>query len=55
MKVLSGIEKMELDNFPSYYLSREYEKCLSIGRRKGVNNITMHGNMLYLFISTGVK
>ena len=35
MKALSCIERMEVDRFASYYLSREYEKCLSIGRRKG--------------------
>ena len=34
MKALSGIERIEVDSFSSYYVSREYEKCLSIGRRK---------------------
>ena len=54
MKALSGIEKKE-DSFASYYLSKEYEKYLSIGRCKGENNINNTCNMLYLFISTGVK
>ena len=45
MKALSGIESMKVDGFASYYLKREYEKCLSIGRRKGgneINNVWQH-------------
>ena len=30
IKALSGIERMEVDSFLSYYLIREYKKCLSI-------------------------
>ena len=33
MKALSGIERMELVSFATYYLSRKYAKCLSIDRR----------------------
>ena len=39
MKALSGMERMKPHSFASYYLSGEYERCLSIGRRKGENNI----------------
>ena len=39
MIALSGIEIMEVDSFASYYLSKKYEKCLSIGRHKEGNNI----------------
>ena len=39
MKALSDIERKEVDRFASYYLSREYEKCLSIGWCKKDNNI----------------
>ena len=37
--LLSGIERLEVYSLASYCLSREYEKCLSIGRCKGSNNI----------------
>ena len=30
---------MEIDSSASYYLSGEYKKCLSLGRRKEGNNI----------------
>ena len=39
MKVLNGIKRIEVGGCASYYLSREYEKHLSIGQRKGGNNI----------------
>ena len=38
MKALSAIEKIEVDNFASNYLAKEYKKCLSIGRHKKGNN-----------------
>ena len=39
MIALSGIERVEADSFAIYYLSKKYEKCLSIGRHKEGNNI----------------
>ena len=52
MKALSGIERMELVSFATYYLSRKYAKCLSIDRRKGGNNINnawQHVTFIYLY------
>ena len=39
MKALSCMEKMEVNSFGSYYLSKKYKKCLNIGLCKGGNNI----------------
>ena len=39
VKALSGIKRMEVDSFASYYLSNEYGKSLNIGLRKEGNNI----------------
>ena len=41
---------MEVDSFASYYLSREYEKRLSIGRRKRGNNIKIAWQHVILII-----
>ena len=49
------MEKMEVSSFESYYLSKNYEKYLSKAGAKEEIILTMHGNMLYLFILTGLK
>ena len=46
------IERMEEDSFENYYLSREYQKCLSIGQRNGENNINnawQHVIFIYIY------
>ena len=52
MKELIGIERMGVDSLASYYLSREYKKCLSIGRRKeenNINNLWQHVIFIYFY------
>ena len=50
MKALSGIEMTEVDSFESFYLSREYQKCLSVGQRKtGSNNNNAWQHFIFIY------
>ena len=51
MKALRAIER--INSFAIYYLSREYEKCLSIRRPKegnNINNAWQHVIFIYFYM-----